>query len=110
MALAGMGRAHPIAERGRLRDAAPDASDRYAAQKDMRSFLEDEEGKGFVARDLFGLAPQAPAESAARQIVRGPSRLPGRQEFAAAGAQARPGEIVVALGGAQVDSGAAQQR
>ena len=80
---AGVRRTHPIAKRGGLRDAALDAADGDAAEQDIRAFRENEEGEGFIARDLFGLAPQAATKSAAREVIGRPGRLPRREKVAA---------------------------
>ena len=92
--LAGVRRAHPVAERTRLRDAAPDAAERDAAQQLVRGLVEDEERVRLVARDILVLAAQAAAEGGLRQVVVGPGRLPGLEKYAAARPEPRPGRIV----------------
>ena len=94
VSLSGVRRAHPIAERRRLRDAAADAAEREPAEQFVRRRVEDEEGVGFVARHFLRLAAQAPAEGGAGEVVLRPGRLPGRQERAALLAQPRPRGIV----------------
>ena len=74
-------RASPPARR---RGGCRRASGRRA---DVRVCVENQEGEGFVARHVLGLAAQAAAKRRAREIVVRPGRLPRRQEVAALLAQ-----------------------
>src|SRR5579863_1546359 len=101
--------ANPIAERRRLRDAAPDPADRNAAEQDIRLLSENKERIGFVASNLIGLAAQAPAKSGAGQIIGRPRRLPGREKLAPLITQMRPSQKVEALRGPQIKTVAAHE-
>src|SRR5579872_7167802 len=104
MALPRVRRADPITERRRLSDATPDAADGDAPEQRVGAFFEYQKRIRFITRDFVSLAPQAPTESGARQIIGGPGRLPRREKFAAPLAQRRPSQKVRTLRRPQINA------
>ena len=74
-----VGRADPVADRGRLGDAAPHVADAEAADQRRIRLAEDQEGVALVLPQLALVLAQAPAEGRARQLVARPLRLPDGQ-------------------------------
>src|SRR5271170_6442002 len=108
--LAGVRRAHPVAEGAALRHPAPDAAERDPAQEFVVGAVENEERIGLVASHVVVLAPKAPAKGRSGQVVVRPSRLPRLEKAAARGPESGPGRIVGRRRRAQINLVAAQQR
>jgi hypothetical protein len=94
MAAADVGGADPVAERGGLRDAAPDVADAEASQQHRVGLPEDEEGVAQVLLQLALVLAQAPAEGRARQLIARPLRLPDGQVQPAHRPELGPGLVV----------------
>ena len=110
IALPGMGRAHPIAQSGGLRDTATDMAQRDAAKQHRIGIAKYQERESLVIVDFQRMPPHPPPERAAGQVLGGPDRLPGSQMGAAALAQTRPGLEIAHVGGAQHNAVAAHHR
>src|SRR3954470_22385265 len=110
VALPGEFGADPVTQRAALGDAAPYIGQGAATQQRVIALAQNKEDVGGVLPRLFLIALDAAAESAARQLVIGPDRLPGREEFPALAPQARPGEIIADARIAQIDALAADHR
>src|ERR1035437_9778018 len=110
VAFAGERRAGPVADAAGLRDTAADIGKREPADQRIVFAAKDQEGIGEIVAQVLGIALEPPAERAAREIVGGPSRLPGHQEVAARFTQGRPLGIVAALRHAQRHPGAGDGR
>ena len=104
VALAGMAAADPVAETGRLRDAAAQVRERRAAEHRLVVAAQDQEAVGgsLLPLPVVGLDPP-PEGGPAQGIVR-PGRFPGHQEFAALLTQLRPVPPVALAQRAQVDA------
>src|SRR5580658_5967573 len=108
--LAGVGRAHPVAEGPALRHPAPDAAERDPAQELVVGAVENQERIGLVASHVVVLTPEAPAKGRAGQVVIRPGRLPWLEKAAARSPQPGPGRIVGRRRRAQIEAVAAHQR
>ena len=97
----------PVAQRRRLRDAAPDIADVEPAHQRERRFGKDQIGVAQVVARLALRLAQAPAEGGAGKLVARPLRLPRGEVLAAQCAQLGPGGVVLHGGRAQVDALAA---
>ena len=104
VALAGELGADPVAQGAALGDAAPHIGQGAAAQQRIVALAQHEEDIGRVQPRLLLIALDAAAEGAARQLVIGPDRFPGREKFAALAAQPRPDGIVGDARIAQIDA------
>ena len=108
--LAGVRRAHPVAERAGLRHAAADAAERDAADQLLGRLVENEEGVGLVAGHVLLLALEPPPEGRLRQVVVRPGRLPRLEEGAARRPEPRPGGEIRRRRRTQIEPVATQQR
>ena len=75
-------KADPVADRGGLRDAAPDVADGQTAKQHVVG-AENEEGVTLVLAQFALILAQAAAKGRTRQLVAGPLRLPADQMLAA---------------------------
>src|SRR6185437_2566935 len=110
VAFAGKRRADPIADAAGLGDAAADIGERQPADQRIVIAAKDQEGISEIAACILGVALEPPAERAACEIVRRPSRLPRHEKGAAGFAQRRPFGMVAALRRAQRDAGTGNGR
>ena len=110
VAAAGVGCADPVAKATGLGDAAAQVGEGEPADQHLIAAAEQEIRVGLVVALILGIAPQASAERAAREIVGRPGRLPWGEKRAARLAQRRPFCIVAGLRRAQENAGAFDER
>src|SRR5437764_14476188 len=94
--------ADPVAQARRLRNAAPNIRQAYAADQGL-VMAEDEEIVGLVGAPIFGITRNSPSKIRSAQCVGRPARLPGREKIPRARAQARPCLVIAALRWPQKD-------
>ncbi len=101
---------HPVTERSGLRDAALDTSERQASHQHGSLAVEHEVGVAGSLPRIQSIATQPQPVGTAVELVRGPARLPGRQEPAAAFAQGPPCLVIGGARQAQKDVRPRQHR
>src|SRR6476469_6545791 len=88
--LAGKRRTNPIPHTPRLRHAATNIGNRQSSNHRVVVAAEYQEGISQITALIFGISLEPAAESAAREIVSRPNRLPWNQKAPARFAQRRP--------------------
>jgi hypothetical protein len=103
-ALAGIGLAHPIADRSGLGDAAANVAEIDAADQAAAIVEEDEQAIGLARPPFADLLAQPAAEVVTAQRVVWPGRFPRREKCPAAGAQFGPFRPVLHRRGTHIDA------
>src|SRR5262252_1031814 len=84
----------PIAEASRLSDAAPDIRQCQPSNKHIVVLTKNKKRIGLIGTLVLRITLEATTEGAAREIVRGPCRLPRNQKSPALFAQRRPLAVI----------------
>src|SRR5260370_7105969 len=100
VALRGKGLADPVAQARRLRNAAPNVRQAYAADQGL-VMREDEKIIRLVNAPIFGITRDSRPKIRSAECIGRPIRLPRRKEISGARAQARPCLAIAALRPAQ---------
>src|SRR5260370_802438 len=107
VALPGKRLADPVAQARRLRNAAPNVRQAYAADQGL-VMREDEKIIRLVNAPIFGITRDSRPKIRSAECIGRPIRLPRRKEISGARAQARPCFVIAALRRAQKDAIAGQ--